>query len=87
MHCPEVLHRVIFHRLILKLQCGSTASLLYYNKLKIRSGGNLFGISAGAHAGYSQNESDALASANEKKHRTMNITYNVGRAICSMSVN
>ncbi|OOQ89179.1 hypothetical protein PEBR_10955 [Penicillium brasilianum] len=44
-------------------------------------GGNLFGISAGAHAGYSQNESDALASANEKKHRTMNITYNFPRAV------
>jgi fructose-bisphosphate aldolase class 1 len=60
---------------------------VYHDKLKICSGGNLFGISAGAHAGYSENESDALASANEKKHRTMNITYNVGRALYSMSLN
>ncbi|OQD85065.1 hypothetical protein PENANT_c011G00632 [Penicillium antarcticum] len=44
-------------------------------------GGTLFGISAGAQAGYSESDSDAVASANEKKHRTMNITYNVGRSI------
>jgi hypothetical protein len=44
------------------------------------SGGGLFGYSAAAKGGFSKSDSDALATSEQSKQRTMNITYNVSRA-------
>jgi hypothetical protein len=41
------------------------------------SGGNVFGASLSAKAGFSQSESQAMASSQSSSARTMNITYNV----------
>lgn len=73
-----VLQIAIFRRPMLRLPCESPESILNYNMLIIRSGGNLFSFSAGVKGGFSRSESDALASSQQSKNRTMNITYNVG---------
>ncbi|KAJ6006297.1 hypothetical protein N7451_004241 [Penicillium sp. IBT 35674x] len=44
-------------------------------------GGGLFGYSAAAKGGFSKSETDALATSEQSKHRTMNITYNFPRVV------
>ncbi|KAJ5691822.1 hypothetical protein N7462_001245 [Penicillium macrosclerotiorum] len=44
-------------------------------------GGGLFGYSAAAKGGFSKSETDALATSEQSKHRSMNITYNFPRVV------
>ncbi|KAJ5275573.1 hypothetical protein N7505_004118 [Penicillium chrysogenum] len=44
-------------------------------------GGGLFGYSAAAKGGFSKSDSDALATSEQSKQRTMNITYNFPRVV------
>ncbi|KAB8275341.1 hypothetical protein BDV30DRAFT_247588 [Aspergillus minisclerotigenes] len=49
--------------------------------IEASAGGSLFGASLSVKGGFSQNESQALATSSSKSARSMNITYNFPRAI------
>ncbi|OGM41150.1 hypothetical protein ABOM_009856 [Aspergillus bombycis] len=49
--------------------------------IEASAGGSLFGASLSVKAGFSQNESQAVATSTSKSARSMNITYNFPRAI------
>ncbi|CAI7669546.1 unnamed protein product [Penicillium pancosmium] len=49
--------------------------------IEASAGGNVFGASLSAKAGFSQSESQAMASSQSSSARTMNITYNFPRVV------
>ncbi|XHF98081.1 hypothetical protein AWENTII_001651 [Aspergillus wentii] len=49
--------------------------------IEASAGGSLFGASMSVKAGFSQNDSEAVATAKSSSSRSMNITYNFPRAV------
>ncbi|EPS39956.1 hypothetical protein H072_6225 [Dactylellina haptotyla CBS 200.50] len=63
------------------LSNSMAASSFSQMDIKASAGGSLFGASLSVKAGFSKNESKALASSSSSSTRSMNITYNFPRVV------